>query len=121
MPHNIILTDLRPDLLLISRKERIIVIIELSCPNDRNLEYWRRKKRDKYAKLKRWVAYGWKCHIYSLEVSSRGFVLANSLFEVCDLLGIASSGRKALRDILTKAALRCSSSSLLIDSTRRCI
>ena len=58
VPHDIVLTDLRPDILLISRKEKIVIIIELSCPNDKNLEYWRKKKRDIYAKLKRWVAYG---------------------------------------------------------------
>ena len=43
VPHDIILTDLRPDLLLISWKEKIIIIIELTCPNDRNLEIRRKE------------------------------------------------------------------------------
>ena len=107
MPHDIILTDPKHEPLLISRKERTIIIIELSCLNDKSLAYWRKEKRDKYARLKGWVVYRLKCHIY-LEVSSSGYVLASSFFEVCDLLGIASSRRKALRHILSKAALRCS-------------
>ena len=65
VPNDIILTDLKPDLLLISWKEKIIIIIELTCPNNNNLELRRTEKRDKYANLKRWMAYGWQCHIFS--------------------------------------------------------
>jgi len=108
VPHDIILTDLRPDLLLISWNEKIIIIIELSCPNDEKLQFRRKEKRDKYSKLKRWVAHGWTCHIFSLEVSSRGFVLANSFFEFCGALGIEGPKKKSLRDTLSKTALRCS-------------
>ena len=108
VPHDIILTNLKPDLLLISWKQKIIIIIEITSPNDNNLEYWRKKKRDKYDKLKRWVAYGWACHVFSLEVSSRGFVQANSFYELCAALGIEGPNRKSLRNSLSKIALRCS-------------
>ena len=39
VPHDIILTDLRPDLLLISRKPKIIILLEVTSHNDSNLEF----------------------------------------------------------------------------------
>ena len=86
----------------------IILLIELTCANDSNMEIRRKEKTTNYAKLKRWIAYGWTCHIFSLEVSSRGFVLANSFYELCGALGIEGAKRKSLRDSLSKTALRCS-------------
>ena len=108
VPHDIILTNLKPDLLMFSWKEKIIILIELTCPNDANLEYWRKEKREKYSKLRRWVTFGWTCHIFSLEVSSRGFVLANSCYELCGALGIEGAKKKSLRNSFSKTALRCS-------------
>ncbi len=84
------------------------MIIELPWPNDEELEFGSKEKRKKYAKLKRWVAYGWKCHIFSIEMSSRGFVLAKSFYELGDALGIESSQRKTSRDSLSKAVSRSS-------------
>ena len=108
VPNDIILTALKPDLLIISRSMKIIILIELTCPNDANLESWRKKKRDKYAKLRRWVTRGWNLHILSLEVISRGFVLANSFYELCTGLGVDTTKGKSFRDSLSKTALRCS-------------
>ena len=67
-----------------------------------------KKKRKKYAKLKRWVAHGLNLHILSLAVSSRRFVLANSFNELFDSLGIESSKKKTFRNALSKIALGCS-------------
>ena len=108
VPHDIILTDLKPDLLIISRNAKILIIVEVTCPNDSNLEFWRKKKRDKYEKLRRWMAYGWTCHVFSMEVSSRGFVLAKSFYELCGAFGIEGPKRKSFMNSLAKTALRCS-------------
>ena len=85
-----------------------MILIELTSPNDENLEYWRNKKRDRYAEFKTNIAVEWQCHMFSLEVSSRGYVLASSFFELTNALGIQGAKKKKLRDELSKTALRCS-------------
>lgn len=108
MPHEIIITDQKPDLVLISHEGKQMILIEVTSPNCENLEYWRQKKRDRYAAFKSNIAVGRQCHIFTLEVSSRGFVLASSFFELMSALGIQGMKKKKLRDTLSKTALRCS-------------
>lgn len=57
--HNdIVLTVLEPGPHIISRSTKIIVVIELTCPNDAKLESWRKAKREIYGKLGLWTTHG---------------------------------------------------------------
>ena len=51
MPHNIVLSPLKVDLLIISEKLKHVVFCELTCPNEENLTKWQKIKQKKYASL----------------------------------------------------------------------
>ena len=51
IPPHIIVTSLRPDLVLINEESRIIVVFELTCPFERNIDREHEYKEGKYAPL----------------------------------------------------------------------
>ena len=108
MPHDVIVSDLKVDLLLISKNSKIVIFIELTCPNDENLEYWNKEKFDKYSELLLNVNPGWTAHLFTLEIGSRGFVLAKSFYNFTNRLGFSGKSSNKLRKLVSSQSLRCS-------------
>ena len=73
-PPFIAVTQLRPDLLIISESKKLVVIIELTCPCEENMEIWHQKKFLKYDSLCTAAkANGWSVQFFAVEVGARGY------------------------------------------------
>ena len=67
-------STLRPDIVLVEKKSKTFVMIELSCPDDENMNQRRKAKQEKYAILvQNATANLWSTQLHTIEVSTRGF------------------------------------------------
>ena len=73
-PIHIALTALRPDLILYSNTSKRVIMIELTCPCEENMESWHSAKLSKYSSLFNVIqSNGWTADLYAIEVGARGF------------------------------------------------
>ena len=74
IPPHILVTRLKPDLFLVNESSREIVLLELTCPWDMNIERSHNYKEEKYAPLVADLSRNFKVFHFSIEVSVRGQV-----------------------------------------------
>ena len=75
IPPDILVTQSRPDLVLLNRHEKIICLLELTCSFERNSEAAFLRKSLRYAALKNDLEdKGFKCLLIPFEVGSRGHI-----------------------------------------------
>ena len=90
IPPHVLVTPLRPDIFLIDENSREVVVFELTCPFERNIETSHAYKEGKYAPLIADLSRSFKVFNFSVEIGARGMI---------------SKGNKAR---LKSFALRCS-------------
>ena len=78
------ITSLICDGYIISKSQRICIILELTVPMEENIEYWHHFKLGKYGELQ---SQGWTLHHFSIEVGCRGFV-PRRFSGICRKLGL---------------------------------
>ena len=112
IPPNIHVTALRPDLVIINEPAREVIIFELTCPWDGNVERSHSFKEDKYAPLVADLSRNFKTDLFSVEVSVRGQLskanrsrLKAFAYRCCDEPKAAT---KSMITNSSKAALLCS-------------
>ena len=88
----IVITRLRPDIVLLSRKSKQVVMIELNVPwEDRFANEW---KRANYQELvEESIAAQWSARCEPTEVGARGFI-GQSLWKCLTVLGIVGKARR---------------------------
>ena len=107
-PSRIAETNLRPDMLLMSEKERRAGIVELTVPSEERVELAGEMKKAKHEELKReGERKGWIVRIWTVEVGCRGFP-ANSVATFLKELGIRGGERSRSLKKMGEAAERCS-------------
>ena len=75
VPDEIAITLSRPDILMMSRKTKAVILCELTCPWEENAEWAHERKLEKYEELKnQMMDNGWSVRVYAVEVGCRGFV-----------------------------------------------
>ena len=74
IPPHIIVTPLRPDLVLVNEQSRTIVIFELTCPWESNIARNHEFKEGKYAPLVADLSRSFNVSLFSVEISARGFI-----------------------------------------------
>ena len=73
-PVHIAFTQLRPDITIFSNNLRKVVLIELTCPCEENMESWHSTKINKYLPLKTITeSNGWCVGLFAVEVAARGY------------------------------------------------
>ncbi|XP_057305302.1 uncharacterized protein LOC130642232 [Hydractinia symbiolongicarpus] len=73
-PGHIALASLRPDLVIYSNKRRYVIVIELTCPCEENMETWHSTKMSKYNPLENIIKQnGWHIDLFAIEVGARGY------------------------------------------------
>ena len=99
-PQDVLVTNLRPDMVLCSRLTKTIVIIELTVPWEDRLSISNSLKRDRYQDLADEVsAKGWIAHLHPVEMGCRGFP-ATSLHSMFQRIGLTSCRlKRALKNI----------------------
>jgi hypothetical protein len=108
-PSHIAITNKRPDIALYSESLHNIVLIELTCPIEDNIEgTYASSKKGRYADLVReCVANGWETHLFTVVVGSRGYC-AGSIRDCLLELGMDKSlANKTVQDASSTAS-RCS-------------
>ena len=74
IPPHLLVTNLRPDLFLVNESARVAVLVELTCPWDKNILRSHEYKREKYAPLVGDLSRDLNVFYFPIEVSVRGQV-----------------------------------------------
>ena len=73
IPHNIVMTGRKPDLVIINRSTKKIDLVELTVPWDSGTDNAKQRKEDRYDSLVEDInGKGWTCSHTTLEIGSRG-------------------------------------------------
>ena len=74
IPSNITITNLRPDMILVSESTHQLGIIELTVPSEHRIEESNEMKNAKYAQIVEEARQkGWRVQIWAVELGCRGF------------------------------------------------
>ena len=107
-PVHICVTEQRPDIVIYSDNLKKVILIELTCPAEENIEDARLRKYIKYTPLKSQITDNdWKCHLYTIEVGARGFV-SNSVGRFLRRVGFTNSKISNLTRKISQSVSRCS-------------
>ena len=73
-PGHIAVSALRPDIVIYSNTSKRVIIVELTCPCEENMESWHSTKLLKYSGLASVISSnGWYCDLFTIEVGARGY------------------------------------------------
>ena len=73
-PVHIAFTQLRPDITIFSNNLRKVILIELTCPCEENMESWHSTKINMYLALKTIIeSNGWCVELFAVEFGARGY------------------------------------------------
>lgn len=99
-PPEITPTNERPDIVLWSASTKTVIMIELTCPAEENLDAARARKLKRYAVLCEQIRLnGWVAVLHTVEAGARGFV-GNRFFRVFRELGLSSAqASRACKDV----------------------
>ena len=107
-PVDVAVTSLCPDLMALSRKQKSVILVELTVPWDTNIPVQHLAKQNKYADLCSQIRQkGYKCHFYPVEVGARGLP-AKSLYNFFRELGLGRHHINTFLQRVSKTALECS-------------
>ena len=103
-PEDIVITLLRPDVVIWSASEKQVIIGELTVPWEDNIDDAHERKLTKYAELRAECRdRGWKAVCYPFEVGCRGFI-AFSLQKWLRDLGLSRKEIKPVSKSVSEAA-----------------
>ena len=74
IPPHLIVTALRPDIFLVNENSREIILCELTCPWERNIDRSHEYKEGKYAPLVADLSRTFKVFHFSVEIAARGLI-----------------------------------------------
>ena len=74
IPPHVLVTNLRPDIFIVNETSREVILFELTCPWDANIDRSHAFKEDKYAPLIADLSRTYKTFNFSVEISVRGQV-----------------------------------------------
>ena len=108
IPHHIVQTPLRPDIIIYSNATKQVFILELTVPAEDNIIQRHTDKESKYAKLLDDININqWTGHVVGIEIGSRGYV-AKSFGFALQKLGLKQDAITKLRKAISLIYIRCS-------------
>ena len=72
IPPHVLVTNLKPDLFILNEVDRVVILVELTCPWDGNVDRSHAYKEEKYAPLVADLSHHYCVKYYPVEVSVRG-------------------------------------------------
>ena len=100
VPRNIVETELRPDMLLISDSTKRMGVVELTVPSEDRVEISGELKKSKYTVLQQeGKKQGWRVQIWAVEVGCRGFPAASMASLMKDIGLIGGERKRKLRKL----------------------
>ena len=107
-PPEICATDQRPDIVIWSRNSKTVILIELTCPSEENIEAAQVYKESRYLELCSLASdNGWKTHSLPVEAGARGFV-SRSMNVCFRKLGFTYKSASSLCKSVSGVVARCS-------------
>ena len=107
-PEFIAITSLRPDMVLFSKTIKRVILIELTCPSEENMEERHEAKTNKYAHLVELCNLGgWVCDFFAVEVGARGYC-AKTLSSTLKTLGFTSKNSRSICKSVGLIAMKAS-------------
>ena len=108
-PREVAVTNLRPDMLLVSESTKRIGLVELTVPSEDRIEVSGELKKAKYAPLQeQGKVNGWNVNIWAVEVGCRGGFTAASMASFLKDIGIAGRERNLQLKKIGEEALSAS-------------
>jgi predicted nucleic acid-binding Zn-ribbon protein len=109
LPEDLIISERRPDIFLISRTKKKIIIGELTCPMEVNMRSWNERKTQKYtAELaNKLIEDGYDVQVFAFEVSALGCI-GKSLITFLEAMKLKKNKIKELSDEASFKAMSCS-------------
>ena len=107
-PVHIAFPQLRPDITIFSKSLRKVILIELTCPCEENMQSWHSTKINKYLALKTVIeSNGWCVELFAVEVGARGYCSKSVL---CCFKKLGSNNTRIRKTIkkLSKSSMECS-------------
>ena len=74
IPPHVLVTPLRPDVFLVNEESREVVLFELTCPWERNIDRSHEYKENKYAPIVADMSQNYRVFHFSVEISARGLI-----------------------------------------------
>ena len=112
IPPHILVTNLRPDLFVVDEGSRVIVMVELTCPWDGNIERSHNFKQEKYSPLVADLSRSYRVKYYPVEVSVRGQVSRSNKTRIKSFIYDCCSDPRKISKMLvndcSKLSLLCS-------------
>ena len=103
IPPDILVTQSRPDLVLLNRDEKKICLLELTCSFERNAEAANLRKTLRYTTLKSDLEErGFQCFLVPFEVGSRGHIRKASKSQILNIfltMKITASSHKCIKNM----------------------
>ena len=108
-PPEILSTDQRPDIIIWSRKTKMVLLIELTVPADENIQAAQIRKKARYDELSREInsVSSWNTKIITIEVGARGFV-GKSMNSCLRKLGSTAHSSSCICKRISLVVARCS-------------
>ena len=107
-PPEVASTGKRPDILLLSRLEKVALCIELTVPNEDNINNAHASKSARYKHLEDEAASnGWRLTTWPIEVGARGFV-GRSTWDFLRALAFGKARCSSIKRQLELVTIRCS-------------
>ena len=107
-PPHIAFIELRPDITIFSNKLKRVILIELTCPCEENMEAWHNPKVNKYWPLKSVIEYNdWSVDLFAVEVGARGY-FSKSVLCCFKSLGLRNLTINTSIKQISKCSMECS-------------
>ena len=107
-PVHIAFTQLRPDITIFSNSLRKVILMELTCPCEENMQSWHSTKINKYLALKTVIeSNGWCVELFAVEVGARGYC-SKSVLCCFKKLGFNNTCIRNTIKKLSKSSMECS-------------
>ena len=107
-PPHICSTNQRPDIVIWSNSLKFVILIELTCPAEENIEAASILKYARYADLSELIrSNSWSSKTFTIEAGARGFV-ARSMFHCLRQLGLSSPATIRTCKSVSAVVARCS-------------
>ena len=120
VPPHILVTSMKPDIVIVNELSQEVIIFELTCPWDRNIARGHDLKSEKYAPLVSDLSQRFIVSFYAIEVSARGQITKENRSRLKSfLLKCCSDPRAISKKIISIASKSALLSSYTIFSARK--
>lgn len=106
-PDSFPVTSAKPDILLVSEVEKMLIVIELTCPHERNMKARADFKSEKYSNLLG-LDSRWTVHLYTVEFGAVLGTANNTVDQCWRKLGLLPAERKRATSQAMEVTAACS-------------